>query len=172
MMKRSLQTICPVFNSHRMVSEYIESAYVPAARSSEHLQADNYALLREMVAWKRQISQDWDKIAVKNVEVLNDTEAIKGKSVGVEVIVNTAGHHPQELKVELLHGPIDLWENFKVRHITRLNADTARTMTDGDVLFAGSVPLSQTGLYGYVVRITPDHPNLPFSQSFDLVHRG
>ncbi|MGO9571551.1 MAG: alpha-glucan family phosphorylase [Desulfomonilaceae bacterium] len=172
MMKRSIQTICPVFNSHRMVSEYIETAYVPAARSSAHLQADNYALLREMVAWKRNIGQDWDKIAVKNVEVLNRTEAVKGKAVGVEVIVNTGGHNPQELKVELLHGPIDLWENFKVRHITRLNADTARTMTDGDVLFAGSVPLSHTGLYGYVVRITPDHPNLPFSQSFDLVHRG
>jgi starch phosphorylase len=172
MMKRSIQTNCPVFNSHRMVSEYIETAYVPAARSSLHLQADNYTLLKEMVAWKRKIGQDWEKIAVKNVQVLNHTEAVKGKAVGVEVILNTAGHSPQEFKVELLHGPIDLWENFKIRHITRLNADASRPLANGDVLFAGSIPLSHTGLYGYVVRITPDHPNLPFSHSFDLVHRG
>ncbi len=171
MMKRSIQTICPVFNSHRMVSQYIETAYVPAGRSSSHLQADNYALLREMVAWKRKISQDWDKIAVKNVQVLDAGEALKGKTIAVEVIVNTVGHSHDELKVELLHGPIDLWENFKVRHITRLNASSTN-LGNGDVLFTGSIPLSHTGLYGYVVRITPDHPNLPFSQSFELVHRG
>jgi len=172
MMKRSIRSICPKFNSHRMVSDYIETSYIPAATAFSELRAGNHAVLREMVAWKRRIRQDWDKVVVRAVEVRGETEAVKGKEVEVVVTVDTAGHDPQELNVELLHGPIDLWENFKVRHITPLTADEASPETNGDWLFSGLIPLSHTGRYGYVVRVTPQHPNLAFSQQVDLVHRG
>jgi starch phosphorylase len=172
MMKRSIGTICPVFNSHRMVSDYIETSYVPCAVTSEELRADNYRVLKEMVAWKKGIKDDWGKIAVNSVEVRNEGRAVKGKDVEVFVTVDTAGHHPSELNVELLHGPIDLWENFKVRLITSLRADESSPPNNGNVLFSGLIPLSHTGLYGYVVRVTPRHPNLPSSQRLDLVHRG
>jgi starch phosphorylase len=155
-----------------MVSDYIETSYVPCAVTSEELRADNYRVLKEMVAWKKGIKDDWGKIAVNSVEVRNEGRAVKGKDVEVFVTVDTAGHHPSELNVELLHGPIDLWENFKVRLITSLRADESSPPNNGNVLFSGLIPLSHTGLYGYVVRVTPRHPNLPSSQRLDLVHRG
>ena len=172
MMKRSIQTICPVFNSHRMVSDYVETCYVPAAKNFADLQSGGYAVLRNMVEWKRKIREDWEKIAIRNVEVRNQLDAIKGKDVEVVVTVDTAGHTPNELRLELLHGPIDLWENFKVRHTTLLQAHGFSPENNDYVLFSGRMPLSHTGLYGYVVSITPENPNLPFSESFDLVHWG
>lgn len=172
MMKRSVGTICPVFNSHRMVTDYIETCYVPSARSYSELRLGGYAVLKEMVAWKNKLSSDWDAIRVKTVEVRNEIEAVEGKEIEVAVIVDTAGHRPGELKVELLHGPVDIWDNFKVRHITPLKADTSGPETNGDVIFSGFIPLSHTGLYGYAVRITPEHPNLPFSKSLDLIKSG
>jgi glycogen phosphorylase len=172
MMKRSVGTICPVFNSHRMVTDYIENCYVPSARSYSELRVGNYAVLKEMVAWKNTLSSDWNSIRVKTVEVRNEVEAVEGKEIEVVVIVETAGHRPGELKVELLHGPIDIWENFKVRHVTRLQADSSGPESNGDVIFSGFIPLSHTGLYGYAVRISPEHPNLPFSRSLDLVKSG
>jgi starch phosphorylase len=172
MMKRSIRSLSPIFNAHRMVSEYVETSYVPAARSYSELRAGNYAVLREMVSWEKRIQADWDKIAIRNVEVRGEKEAVKGKEVEVVVTVDTAGHEPQELDVELLHGPIDLWENFKVRHITRLTADEASPDSDGARIFSGMIPLSHAGRYGYVVRVTPQHPNLAFSQRQYLVHRG
>jgi len=125
-----------------------------------------------MVEWKRKIREDWEKIAIRNVEVRNQLDAIKGKDVEVVVTVDTAGHTPNELRLELLHGPIDLWENFKVRHTTLLQARGFSPENNDYVLFSGRMPLSHTGLYGYVVSITPENPNLPFSESFDLVHWG
>jgi glycogen phosphorylase len=174
MMKRSIQTICPVFNSHRMVSDYIETCYVAAARNFQELRSGGYSVLKKMVEWKRQIKRDWANIAILNVEIRNDSNAIKGKEVDVFVTVNTASHSPSELEVELLHGPVDLWNNFKVRHTTLLTpvALDLESAVSSEVIFSGLLPLSHTGLYGYVVRITPEHPNLPFSESFDLVHRG
>jgi glycogen phosphorylase len=172
MMKRSLCTICPVFNAHRMVSDYIESAYVPANYAGSRLKENNYASLKQMVAWKRRIQGDWDKIAIKTVEIENNGEPLKGHDANVKVVIETAGHGAGELNVELLHGPIDMWENFTVRHAATLAAVPGQESSDGTVTFSGKIPLTQTGLYGYIVRITPLHPYLPFSQRFSLIHRG
>lgn len=172
MMKRSITTICPVFNSHRMVSDYVETSYVPADNASRELSAGNYAVLRDFVVWKKKIGQDWPKITIKKVEVRDEAEAVKGKDLEVNVLVDTAGHNPDELNVELLHGPVDLWDNFIVQHVTRLITANSNPELNGDVLFSGYIPISHAGQYGYVVQITPNHPNLAFSKKFDVVHRG
>jgi starch phosphorylase len=172
MMKRSVITLCPMFNSHRMVSQYVEDCYVPVANNSLQLLHEGYKVLRDMVAWKRNIKEDWQNIAIVNVEVRDQDRAVKGKEAELIVSVDRAGHRPDELTVEVVHGPLDLWDNFKVRYITRLNPWNSESSDAGPVKFGGFIPLSYTGLYGYEVRITPAHPNLPFSQRFDLVHRA
>jgi starch phosphorylase len=172
MMKRSIGSICPIFNSHRMVTQYVENFYMPTAANSSKLRDNNYKALKEMVAWKRRILDDWDKISILTVEIRNEESALRGKNVQVVVTVDTAGHHPEELSVVLVHGPIDLWDNFKVRHITRLEPDSTNADSGGPVRFSGLVPLSHTGLYGYTVRATPQHPNLSFSKRFEVVCRG
>lgn len=172
MMKQTIQTVCGRFNALRMVSEYTELAYVPAARNASALSSHDFAALREMVFWKQRIRDNWKKIQIQDVQVREEREPLKGKEVEVVVAVNTASLSPGELKVELLHGPIDLWENFKVRHVTRLQPDAGGTDVNAHVSFSGHIPLSHTGLYGYGVRITPDHQNLPLSQELDLVLRG
>ncbi|MEW6352102.1 MAG: alpha-glucan family phosphorylase [Thermodesulfobacteriota bacterium] len=172
MMKRSLASACPAFNSHRMVCDYIEGFYVPAARSSAQLKAGNYQVLREMVAWKKRMREDWDRISIAKVELRNEAQACKGKELGVEVSLDTAGHGPEELTVELIHGPMTIRQEFRVRHVTRL-VPVGPDPSDGErVLFSGNIPLGYTGLYGYRLRVTPNHPNLAFSHRLNLLHAG
>ncbi len=172
MMRRSIETVCPVFNSHRMISDYVEYFYVPSAHNSLQLQEDGFKVLKNMVAWEKRLQETWTNIKVLKVEVRDQSAAIKGKDVEVVVALDTAGHDPKELTVELIHGPIDLWDNFKVRYMTRLTPDTPDTSGEAPVIFSGLIPMGHTGLYGYVVRVTPEHPNLPFSRRFDLILRG
>lgn len=171
MMKRSIGTICPTFNSHRMVSDYIHRFYVPQAQNSGQLRENHFQVLREMVAWKKRMKEDWPRISITNVEVGNEDNAIKGKEVEVFATVDTGGHDPLELRVEVLHGPVDLWDNFKVRRFTRLEPDETNAHEGGLVVFSGFLPVNHTGLYGLEVRVTPDHPNLALSSRFHLVHR-
>ncbi|MGC8602150.1 MAG: alpha-glucan family phosphorylase [Desulfomonilaceae bacterium] len=170
--KRSLSTICPVFNSHRMVTDYVESSYVPCATNFKKLSEFKYALLKDLVAWKKTIANDWGKISITDVHVSNDTEPLKGKSVEFQVKIDTAGHEPNELNVELLHGPIDLWENFKNRNITKLYPANDGKSPDSSFIFKGLIPLTETGIYGYGVRVTPQFPGLPLLEDFDLIIRG
>jgi glycogen phosphorylase len=125
-----------------------------------------------MVTWKKRIRDDWSKIAILGVTIGNQDDAIKGKEVEVSAIVDTAGHNADELNVEVVHGPVDLRDNFKVRHVTRLVPQRADSSGNGTVNFSGLIPLSHTGLYGYEIRITPDHPNMAFSHKFNYVRRG
>jgi starch phosphorylase len=172
MMKRSIQTVCPVFNSLRMFSEYVETAYLPAAERVSRLKAENYGALKEMVAWKKRIREDWTSVQVTDVSIRDQRPALKGKAVEMAVTVNLAGHKASEIKVELLHGPVDLWERFKVRDVTRLHPQFETPDSNGEVVFSGLIPLGHTGLYGYGVRISSYHPNQPPSQALELVLRA
>ncbi len=171
-MKRSIGSICPVFNSHRMISGYVQSVYAPMARNSERLRADGYKILKEATAWKKSISEDWNRISVTNISLPDGDTAKKGEEMQVAVTVAMAGHRPNELRVEVVHGPTDLRDSFKVRHVTRLSPTESDPDASGNVVFVGSMPLTYTGLYAYVVRVTPDHPNLAASHGFDLVIRA
>ncbi|MFZ5868082.1 MAG: alpha-glucan family phosphorylase [Thermodesulfobacteriota bacterium] len=172
MMKRSIGTLCAMFNSHRMVSDYVERIYVPCARNSFKLQADGYAALKQMVSWGKSIQEDWDKIAIVSMEVEDQNRAVRGQEIQAKVTINTAGHRPEELRVEILHGPMDLRDNFKHRHVALLAPVKEGADADGQVTFVGSIPLTHTGMCGYAARVTPEHPNLAPSKRFELVLRG
>ncbi len=171
MMKRSISTICPEFNSHRMVSDYIEHSYVPCAATSEILKKNDFKILKETVAWKKRIRKDWPNLKIMEVTVDQGSHTIKGQELDISVTIDTFGHNPEELKVEILHGPINTYEEFKVRHVTILN-EFRRANGDGAFMFFGKIPLLYTGLYGYNVRIRPYASHLPASESHNLILWG
>jgi starch phosphorylase len=172
MMKRSAETVCPIFNAHRMVANYVENFYVPMAANAGELKQNGFEKLNGMVAWKKRILADWDNIAILNVEVQDSETAVQGRDIAVTVTVDTAGHHPDELRVELFHGPLDMWDNLTVRYRTRLGHAGTGSSGEGPVQFTGLIPLNHTGLYGYEVRVTPEHPNLAFSHRLNHVKKG
>lgn len=171
MIKRSITSVCPEFNSHRMVSDYVEHSYVPCATTSEVLMKNDFSLLKEMVAWKKRITKDWPSLKIVGVTVDNQSNAIKDHKIDISVTLNVAGHNPDELKVEILHGPINTYDEFKVRHVTVLDK-FRHVENNGDFVYSGQIPLLYSGLYGYAVRITPYAPYLPVSESYELMLRG
>ena len=155
-----------------MVSDYVESSYVPCAMNFRKLSEANYALLKDLVSWKKRIAGDWRKITIEDIQVSNDVERLKGKIVEFQVQIDTAGHSPNELSVELAHGPIDLWDNFKARNLTKLHPVDSDTPDKKIFTFKGEIPLSRTGMYGYGIRVTPQFPGLSSLENLDLIIRG
>ncbi len=144
---------------------------MPCATTSEVLMKNDFKLLKEMVAWKKQITKDWQSLKIVGVAVDNHAKAIKDHKLDISVTVNVAGHNPDELKVEILHGPINTYDEFKVRHVTVLDR-FRHVESNGDFVYSGEIPLLYSGLYGYAVRITPYAPYLPVSDSYELMLRG
>lgn len=61
-MRASMARLAPRFSTNRMVQEYVESHYLPAAREVARRSADNGAAGRNLQAWSAALRHDWDEI--------------------------------------------------------------------------------------------------------------
>ena len=57
MMKRSIASICPYFNTNRMVQEYVEKCYWPSAQRYAMLAADNLKRAAQLAQWRKRLAQ-------------------------------------------------------------------------------------------------------------------
>src|SRR5712692_10016035 len=63
-MKRSMSTVCPVFNTNRMVQEYTEKCYVLSANRFNRLTGDDLRRAAELSQWRRRLVRDWPQVKV------------------------------------------------------------------------------------------------------------
>jgi starch phosphorylase len=61
-MKRSIETLAPLFNSDRMVREYAQQAYVPALERSGRFNANRYETADRVARYKRFIADHWHHV--------------------------------------------------------------------------------------------------------------
>ena len=57
MMKRAMMTVAPVFNTSRMVQEYMEKSYVPAAERFDKLTSANLKKAVQLAQWRRNVTK-------------------------------------------------------------------------------------------------------------------
>src|SRR5438874_1756036 len=59
LMRESIRSVTPVFNTHRMVKEYTERLYIPAAKSHADFSDQGCAAAVQLSQWKTKIRKDW-----------------------------------------------------------------------------------------------------------------
>jgi starch phosphorylase len=160
LMRESIRSVTPVFNTQRMVKEYTERLYVPAAKSHEDFSRDSCGAATQLSHWKAQMRKDWPQVQISDVQVGNkDRQAILvGESLQISARVHLGAVDPKHVRVEAYHGEAD---NGEIRNPTAtvLN-QSSQSDGDGNYLYQGSVPASESGTYGFSVRVVPTHPHL------------
>ncbi|MFM8895812.1 MAG: alpha-glucan family phosphorylase, partial [Actinomycetales bacterium] len=68
MVRHTLRTLGPKVLASRMVREYVERLYLPAAASAQWASADGYAGARGLAQWKERVRGCWPGLAVEHVE--------------------------------------------------------------------------------------------------------
>lgn len=163
MMKRSIMAFAPVFNTNRMVSQYAEQAYVPAARSWKRLREDDLAPAREQAEWFTHIAAGWEQLKILDVEDNAGESTEAGRPVRVSVRAHLGPLRPEEVRFDIVVGlahPDGLLED------TRSVPLAFQEQTeDGVCCYAGSFKPDQGGRVGYAVRAMPYQPDLhnPFA---------
>ncbi len=71
LMRESIRSVTPVFNTHRMVKEYTERLYIPAARSYEDFSRDGCGAATQLSQWKTQMRKDWPQVQIFDVQIGN-----------------------------------------------------------------------------------------------------
>jgi starch phosphorylase len=169
LMRESIRSVTPIFNTQRMVEEYTERLYLPAARAHKEFARENWRAANELSRWKAQMRKDWPQVQIRDVQIKNkDRQKIQvGESLQVAATIHLGAVEPKHVRVEAYHGEA---ENDALRNpsVTEL-AESQRQGGNGDYVYEGSVPAAESGTYGFSVRVIPTYPHLLQAHELRLI---
>ena len=166
-MKAALVEFGPRFHSHRMVQDYVDSAYIPACRNHANLYRDNFAAARELSAWRMDIMTKWGNLKICDVETTPDETLYVGQAVDVTARVFLADIPARYVRLEIYLGQLGQDNSFTNRQL--LVMEPTGQSEDGWQRYQGSLDPVEAGRFGFTVRAVPVHPLLPTPYSFGLL---
>ncbi|MGW4079821.1 alpha-glucan family phosphorylase [Streptomyces asiaticus] len=161
MVRRTLTTLGPKVLAGRMVREYVERLYAPAARSHRALTLEAAA---ELARWKTRIRAAWPDVAVDHVEAhltppAPGGAAELGSTLSLRARVRLGTLDPADVEVQAVAGRVDDTDHITdATHIPL--KPTAGPDLEGSRLYEAPLALNRTGPFGYTIRVLPTHPLL------------
>ncbi len=165
--KNTIAQVACNFTTNRMLTDYCNQYYFPQGERTAQIVADDYALAREISAWKKHVRRSW-----KNVEVVSysqpDSSYVLSSDNGVtaEVVLNVGDLRPEDVGVEMLFTESDRRGRLHIQE--KVEFEIAEN-NDGIVTYRASLLPERTGMYQVATRIYAKNVNLPHRQDFGLV---
>jgi starch phosphorylase len=169
MVRHTLATLRPQVQACRMVQEYVERLYAPAAESAAAMRADAFAGARELSRYRLRVSAAWPRVRVAQVDIsgLPDTPVL-GSEMTVRATVVLAGLKPCDVEVQVVVGRVDDREELQDPLVVTMQP-AGEGEGDSD-RFEATLRLPHAGLVGYTVRVLPQHPLMAVPAEFGLLH--
>jgi starch phosphorylase len=155
--KASLVSLGPFVTAARMVRDYTEQLYEPAAAHGDALSAADHKRARALAGWKQTVAADWSGVHVDDVEV-DGSVADLGSERSVEAVVSLGKLSPEDVQVQLIHGPAG--QGGELASPTVVSMRPAAAAADDHLRYMGTFTCTTAGRYGVTVRIVPAHDDL------------
>ncbi|AKK28917.1 glycosyltransferase family 1 protein [Mycobacterium sp. EPa45] len=172
MVRHTLQALGPKVLASRMVRDYTEKYYAPAAQSFRRTSAPidglPFGAARDLSAYRQRVREAWPKVQITDVDStgLPDTPLL-GSELTLTATVALAGLQPDEVHVQAVLGRVDaadaLHDPITVDMVHSGSSD------GGADIFSTTTPLPVAGSVGYTVRVLPHHPLLAGDNELGLV---
>jgi len=168
MVRHTLATLGPKVQATRMVTEYVERLYTPAAKAGRALDGPGYPAARQLAAWKAEVRKGWPAVRVDHVESVGVGEVAQvGDVLQVRAYVSLGELSPDDVEVQVVHGRVS--EADDLGDVRVVEPRWVEAYEAGRHAFAGEVKLDATGPFGYTVRVIPKHPMLASNADTGLV---
>jgi len=169
--KASMKSISPFFNTNRMVAEYTEQMYAPAARMWRNLSDGGFARARAVAEWSNRLAKHWGQVQILSVQANQKEELAVGDELEVRAKVMLGPIKPEEVRVEIYYGPLDISGDVAEGCAIPMECQ-GPAISDGTYMFVGRIPCQQAGPHGYAVRVVPCHPDLCHPYATGLIRWG
>ncbi|MGH3678044.1 MAG: alpha-glucan family phosphorylase [Mycobacterium sp.] len=174
MVRHTLQVLGPKVLASRMVRDYTEKYYAPAAQSLRKTVQPSeeggvpFGAAWELAAYRQRAQEAWPKIQITDVDStgLPDTPLL-GSELTLSATVQLAGLRPDEVVVQAVLGRVDASDSL-IDPVTVPMPHTG-TADGGNEIFSTTAPLPVAGPVGYTVRVLPHHPLLAAETELGLV---
>jgi len=154
-MKASMQSLCPVFSTDRMVQEYTLHSYIPAFTQWKQLVADDLALALDFGHWKGRVFKAWPQVRIIQTDA-NVTDAVAvGSMVPVTATIDLGVLAVDDVSVEGYFGVLDSTGTIVGGETVPL--EMKRELGNGLNEFNGLLECRFCGRHGFMLRVTPHH---------------
>jgi len=157
-MKASMQTLCPVFSTDRMVQEYTEVSYIPSYDRWHKLDKNNSALAANLASWKENMRRDWHQVRIESIDADCSEEVTVGSHVPVRAMVSIGNINPSEIAIDVYFGVLDSRGSIVGGELVSL--DSIEEVSPGLYRFSGEIECRFCGRQGFMLRVMPNHPEL------------
>ncbi|MBN1482701.1 glycosyltransferase family 1 protein [candidate division KSB1 bacterium] len=156
MMKTNMKTVCPYFNTNRMVRNYLHDFYFPAAENWARVSNDSGKAARQLVKWRENLNKNWETIKILTVQNMNADTLKIGEQIKVSAQVKLGAMKPQDVQVQLYLGRVDQFGDLQnTKALPMILESPAK---DGVYTFCVTFAMDSTGQHGFSVRVVPNHP--------------
>jgi len=178
--KRAMMSVIPRFSSRRMLQNYAEGLYYPAARQHRELAANDFAAARALADWKQRVRTAWPKV---DLRLLADTpgELPLQQLLTISVAVSLSGLAPGDVRVEFVahrrlpearieQPALSSYRGSPHEGLwTALLTPTGAAESDGAVVFGLDIQPPGCGQFATEVRVYPYHPLLAHPYELGLM---
>jgi starch phosphorylase len=166
--KNSIAQIAPHYTMKRQLDDYYSKFYTKEAKRFAILAADNYAVAKEIAAWKEKVVEKWDDIAVvacDNLEQISQGSLESGREYTVSFVIDEKGLDDAiGLEVVTTYNTPD-----GKQHIYSVEPFNV-IKRDGDLYtFQAKYSLSNAGSFKVAYRMYPKHAGLAHRQDLCYV---
>jgi len=158
LMKSSIMSNCSVYNTNRMVQEYISKFYIKGADAYEKLSDDNFKEAKELSVWKKKVSSGWDKIKILDIKDPVSKELQREETFIIDAVVDLGKLSPEDVVVSIHYGHLDYYGT----NITEGEEVVMRVKSNDNniYMYEGEIKCENAGKFGYAVRIMADKETL------------
>ena len=154
-MKSSLQSLCPVFSTDRMVQEYTERSYLPSYDQWSRLVADDLALALDLARWKETLFKLWPQIRIEQADAQVTDAVAVGSSIPITARVSLGEIAVDDVSVEGYFGALDPTGTIQGGEIITLGH--VADLGNGVHQFGGQMECRFCGRHGMMLRVMPRH---------------
>jgi glycogen phosphorylase len=160
-MKNSMRDLGSVFNTHRMLTEYMIDFYSPASQAFTSLAENEGARAKKLSSWLTHIRNSWGQVKVLEVtQGGNDVGTTTGLDLPVEIKVELGSLSLEDVSVEVVYGSLDNKGNLETCTAAKATRIDTADSPAGVFKLHAVIPCPQSGRYGFAARVLPKHVDL------------
>ncbi len=157
--RASMSRLAPQFSANRMLREYLEGIYVPAARAYARRTEEGARIAKDLSRWHDGLEVAWSGIRFGEVDTSSSDE---GRSFWVSLSLGRV--EPGAVRVELYADPVGGSPVVRAPMIPRSGGDPRAGTRVFECTIATSRPASD-----FTPRVVPFHPNAHLPLELPLV---
>lgn len=164
-MKESIKTVGGVYNTGRMLVDYLNKLYIPQMDRILALK-DHVDSVKEYLEWEQNVKSKWSMIKITPSSNLEELCVNAGNTLNMTCHVFLNGLQPSDVTVEVYCGRLD--DTGKMINSLFTEMQVSQEGENSEYEYSTSLSIDEGGNYGYTFRVLPKHDLLIHKHDLSL----